>query len=68
MLMNKTFFEINKSLAENSLCEFHYCYDYSIQITTVTFRNLGLVCTLSPFRYRCGSKDPAGDAADINKI
>lgn len=45
MLMNKTFFEINKSLAENSLCELRYCY--------CTFHNSGLVCTVSLFRYSC---------------
>ena len=68
MLMNKTSFKSNKSLAENSLCELHYCYDYSIQITTVTVHNSELVCTLSLFRYSRSSKDPAGNAADTNKI
>lgn len=54
MLMNKTCFEINKSLAENSLCELHYHYGYSIQITAGTFRNSGLACGVSLFRCGCG--------------
>lgn len=68
MLMNKTFFEINKSSAESSLCELHHCYDYSIQVTPVTFPHSGLVCTLSLLRYSCTSRDPAGDAADTSRI